>query len=472
MIFHSIDFLIFFLCFVVCYWSMGQRGQCWLLLIGSYLFYGWVHPWFVVLLVASTFADYWFGLWISRAPRHRRLLLILSLSFNLSLLGTFKYAGFFAENFAALCAVFGLQWAPPRISIFLPAGISFYTFQSIGYILDVYRGKREVCTSLLQYANYVAFFPQLVAGPIERSTALLPQLQKKRHLSSEQVLTGSVLIAWGFVQKLVIADNIALIANEVFSIHSPSFWLLWSGVVAFCFQIYADFSAYSDIARGTARLLGIELMMNFNNPYIARSPAEFWRRWHISLNFWFKDYLFKPLLGEHAGPIRLYLCYMAIFGVSGLWHGASWNFVLWGAYHGILMVIFHLAGRSIPERLAQARALLPLRVAFMFALTNIGWLLFREHKVTQILTYLSLDPFAATDVPSSIPRYFFLTVFVYSLPLWAKTYLDYAIPRCPYAVWMWERCAIVLSGCFIILCGALIFLAASPNPSDFIYFQF
>lgn len=472
MIFHSIDFLVFLLGFVACYWSLGQRGQTWLLLIGSYIFYGWIHPWFVTLLVASTFADFFFGLWITRATRRRGLLLFLSLSFNLSLLGTFKYAGFFAENLTTLCGMLGVQWTPPSLSIFLPAGISFYTFQSIGYILDVYRRKREACTSLLHYASYVAFFPQLVAGPIERSTTLLPQLQKERHLTSERLLTGLSLIGWGFVQKLVIADNVALIANEVFSLHSPSFWLLWSGVFAFCIQIYADFSAYSDIARGTARLLGVELMKNFNNPYIARSPAEFWRRWHISLNHWFRDYLFKPILGENAGMLRLYLCYMIIFGVSGLWHGASWNFVLWGAYHGALMVIFHLVGRFMPHHLSQSRALLPLRVAFMFALTNIGWLLFRERKASQILTYLSLDPFAATDVPSSLPKYFFLSVFVYSIPLWIKTYLDYAIPRSKVAGWMWRYLAIPLCVCFLALCGAIIFVAASPNPSDFIYFQF
>ena len=472
MIFHSIDFLIFLLGFVVLYWSMGLRGQSWLLLIGSYIFYGWIHPWFVTLLMASTVADFFFGLWISRAKRNRKVLLILSLSFNLSLLGTFKYAGFFAENVTALCGMLGFTWTPPGISILLPAGISFYTFQSIGYILDVYWGRREACTSLLQYANYVAFFPQLVAGPIERSTALLPQLQRERQLTSEQVLTGVVLIGWGFVQKLVIADNVALIANEVFSIHSPSFWLLWSGVFAFCIQIYADFSAYSDIARGTARLLGVELMRNFDNPYIARSPAEFWRRWHISLNHWFKDYLFKPILGENAGPVRLYLCYMAIFGVSGLWHGASWNFVLWGAYHGIVMVIFHLAGRVVPHKLSQARSLLPLRVAFMFTLTNIGWLLFREHKVSQLLSYISLHPFAATDIPSSVPKYFFLTVLIYSIPLWVKTYLDYSIPRWNFAGVMWKYFAIPLCACFVALCAVIIFFAASPNPSDFIYFQF
>jgi D-alanyl-lipoteichoic acid acyltransferase DltB (MBOAT superfamily) len=460
------------LLFVACYWSLGQRGQSWLLLIGSYIFYGWIHPWFVVLLLASTVADYCFGLLIARTTVRRNFLLILSLSFNLSLLGTFKYAGFFAENFAALCELVGLQWAPPKLSILLPAGISFYTFQSIGYILDVYRGKREACTSLLQYANYVAFFPQLVAGPIERSTSLLPQLEGRRQLTSEQILTGLVLIGWGFVQKLVIADNVALIANEVFSIHAPSFWLLWSGVFAFCIQIYADFSAYSDIARGTARLLGVELMQNFNNPYISRTPSEFWRRWHISLNIWFKDYLFKPLLGENAGPLRLYLCYMVIFGISGLWHGASWNFVLWGVYHGVLMVIFHLCGRYVPKQIAEARALLPLRVAFMFALTNIGWLLFREHKVSQLITYLTLDPFAVTDVPSSVPSYFFLTVFVYSIPLWIKSYLDHAVPGSNFPGRMWQRFALPLCAGFLLMCSALIFFAASPNPSDFIYFQF
>ncbi len=457
---------------MTCYWCLGPRGQAWLLLIGSYIFYGWIHPWFVTLLIASTFADFFFGRWIDKATKRRTLLLVLSVTFNLLLLGTFKYAGFFAENFAALCSMLGINWTPPRLAIFLPAGISFYTFQSIGYIVDVYRRTRAPCTSLMQYANFIAFFPQLVAGPIERSTALLPQLGSKRHLTLEQLQTGLVLIGWGFVQKVVIADNVALIANEAFSIYSPSFWLLWAGVFAFCMQIYADFSAYSDIARGTARLLGVELMKNFDNPYISRSPAEFWRRWHISLNQWFRDYLFKPLLGEKAGFVRLYACYMIVFGVSGLWHGASWNFVLWGLYHGILMVLFHVAGRFTPERVSKSVWLLPLRVTFMFALTNVGWLLFRERSLPQLITYLTLDPFAATKVPASVPKYFFLSVLTYSTPLWLKSFFDYAMPRWSYATKLWARFATPLSLCFALLCVAVVLVAASPDPSDFIYFQF
>jgi D-alanyl-lipoteichoic acid acyltransferase DltB (MBOAT superfamily) len=473
MIFHSIEFLIFLTCFVTLYWCLSERGQSWLLLIGSYIFYGWIHPWFVTLLIASTFMDFYLGQAIARSKDRRKLMLIISLGFNLALLGTFKYASFFADNFSALLSIAGLSWSPPTLSIFLPAGISFYTFQSIGYIIDVYRGSREPCKSLLHYANYIAFFPQLVAGPIERSTALLPQLTQKRQLTLEQVRSGLVLIGWGFIQKLVIADNVALIANEAFSIHYPSFWLVWSGVFAFCIQIYADFSAYSDIARGSAKLLGVELMVNFNNPYIARSPADFWRRWHISLNQWFKDYLFIPLLGpSRAGPLRLYLCFMIVFGISGLWHGASWNFVLWGAYHGTLMVIFHLFSKIVPARISQASALVPLRVAFMFALTNIGWLLFREHKLSQLVMYLTLSPFAETDVPASLPRYFFLSVFIYSLPLWIETWLEHVVPQRETAREIWKRFGTPLSIGFVLASAAFILVAASPNPSDFIYFQF
>lgn len=473
MIFHSIEFLIFLFLFVTLYWSLGHRGQSWLLLVGSYIFYGWIHPWFVLLLIASTFMDYYLGKAIARATARRKMLLVVSIGFNVLLLSTFKYAGFIAENFSAFMGLLGLSWSPPKFSIFLPAGISFYTFQSIGYIIDVYRGSKEPCMSLLHYANYIAFFPQLVAGPIERSTALLPQLTSKRHLTLEQVRTGVVLIAWGFVQKLVIADNVALIANEVFSINEPSFWLLWSGVFAFCIQIYADFSAYSDIARGSAKLLGVELMVNFDNPYIARSPSEFWRRWHISLNKWFKDYLFVPLLGpSRAGPLRLYLCFMIVFGVSGLWHGASWNFVLWGLYHGILMIIFHVFSRIIPSRVSNATLLLPLRIAFMFALTNIGWLLFREHKLSQLLMYLSLSPFDPSPIPPSVAKYFFISVFLYSLPLWLETFLELTVPKWRRAGEVWERFGTPLSFGFAIVSAILILFAASPNPSDFIYFQF
>ncbi|MBA2585412.1 MAG: MBOAT family protein, partial [Chthoniobacterales bacterium] len=338
MSFHSLLYLLFFAVVLSIYWALPRRGQNLLLVAASYLFYGWQHPWFLLPLWASTLVDYACALGIERSPPWRKVFLCVSIGASVALLATFKYAGFAIENVNALLAQFQAEPWHATMRLVLPAGLSFYTFQSIGYVVDVYAGRVRAVRYLPDYALYVSFFPQLVAGPIERAGHMLPQYRSTRVFDATAWQQGLSLMLWGFFKKLVIADNVALVANKVFALSQPTFPVLWAGVLAFAVQIYADFSGYTDIARGSARLLGIELMRNFNHPYLATSPADFWRRWHISLSTWLRDFIYIPLGGSRRGAARAALNLMLTFSLSGLWHGASWNYVLWGVYWGLLIV--------------------------------------------------------------------------------------------------------------------------------------
>jgi D-alanyl-lipoteichoic acid acyltransferase DltB (MBOAT superfamily) len=328
-IFHSLDFFAFFLITLAAYWLLPLRAQNVLLFVASYVFYGWVHPWWPVLLFATTFIDYWAARGIVESPARKKLWLWLSIGSNLGLLGFYKYFDFFVDNVAAAGAAIG--WNVPHVAlrVALPAGISFYTFQSMSYTIDVYRGHAPARTRFIDVAAFVSFFPHLVAGPIMRATNLLPQFEQERKFEPAAARDAALLIVWGLFKKLVIADNVGVIANKVFSLQSPEFFVLWAGVFAFAIQIYADFSAYTDIARGVAKWYGFDLIKNFERPYLATGPADFWHRWNISLSTWFRDYVYIPLGGSRRGPARHVANLMITFVVSGLWHGASWNYVLW-----------------------------------------------------------------------------------------------------------------------------------------------
>jgi D-alanyl-lipoteichoic acid acyltransferase DltB (MBOAT superfamily) len=304
LIFHSVDFLVFFVAVTAIYWLLPHRGQNLLLLVTSYFFYGYVHPWFLLLIATSTVIDYCAARGMEAWPRHRRQFMALSVISNFGMLGLFKYFNFFAENVAAVLHAAGLSVSGPVLRIVLPVGISFYTFQAMSYTIDVYCGELRARRSLLDLAVFISFFPHLVAGPIQRATYLLPQVESNRRFSVEQARSGFMLICWGFLKKLVIADNVGVLANKVFALADPTFYLLWAGVFAFAIQIYADFSAYTDIARGTSRWLGFELTENFRHPYLARSPADFWSRWNISLATWFRDYVYIPLGGSARRALR------------------------------------------------------------------------------------------------------------------------------------------------------------------------
>jgi alginate O-acetyltransferase complex protein AlgI len=469
-IFHSLDFVVFFAVVVAAYWRLPHRGQNALIVAASYLFYGYVHVWFVALVAATTVLDYWAGRLMTDRPAQRKLFLGLSLAGNLGMLGFFKYFNFFADNVHAALAVFGLDVPRPLLHVMLPVGVSFYTFQELSYTIDVYRGRIAARRDFLTFAAFVCFFPQLVAGPIERASRLLPEMERHRCFTWEQARSGSVLIIWGYFKKLVIADNVGVIANKVFALADPSFPILWAGVFAFAIQIYADFSAYSDIARGTARWLGIDLMINFDHPYFARGPADFWRRWHISLSSWFRDYVYIPLGGSRAGGGKTVRNLMATFLLSGLWHGASWNYVLWGGYHGLLLITERVLRPVLPER----GLAVPIRIALMFALTTVGWLFFRETETAALFRDLRLAPSAASGLDWRVGGFLFLTSAVYSVPIWVHgAWAEWELRRPASAADTGptrHRLALEAMTCAILVATILVF--RSRTSLDFIYFQF
>jgi D-alanyl-lipoteichoic acid acyltransferase DltB (MBOAT superfamily) len=475
MTFHSFAFVIFFPTVLAVYWLLPHRAQNALLLAASYVFYGFVHPWFVAIMLVSTTVDFWAGRRMEDAPAHKKRYLLASLAVNLGMLGFFKYFNFFIENVRALLASIGIHAAPPTLEIVLPAGISFYTFQALSYTLDIYRGEMRARRNPIDFALFVAFFPHLVAGPIMRAQNLLKQVEQPRAFSIEAARSGTVLVAWGYVKKLVVADNVAIIAGRIFGHQDPSFELLWTGVLAFGVQIYADFSAYSDIARGVARWFGFELIINFNHPYIAHSPTDFWRRWHISLSTWFRDYVYVPLGGSRVPSPQREANVLATFLLSGFWHGASWNFVLWGMYHGVLLVITRGIGSALrlPERWPGPLGL--LQIALTFVLMMGGWLFFRETNPQFLFRFLTLVPWETTPHEREIAFYLFVSTMTWSIPLllddamalWRErtVYWRPAVAWHPVSRLAAEALAV---GAFF----TLVLVLRSRVSFDFIYFQF
>ena len=475
MIFHSLDFIAFFVGVAALYWRLPYRAQNALLLVASYVFYGYIHHWFLVLIATSTVIDYAAARGIEDRPRWRKPLLWASLTANLGMLAFFKYFNFFADNVHGVLASMGWSMNLPMLRILLPAGISFYTFQAMSYTIDVYRGHTHARRSLLDVATFISFFPHLVAGPIMRAGTLLTQVERPRRFDTAAAYSGSIKICWGFFKKLVIADNVGIVANKVFALSDPSFPILWVGVFAFAMQIYADFSAYIDIARGTARWLGFELTENFDHPYMARSPQDFWRRWNITLSIWFRDYVYIPLGGSQTRGWRWARNVLATFLLSGLWHGASWNYVLWGLYHGLLLLAsranFQLRNSQLPSEDAEERRLLrALRIAGMFVLTMFGWLLFRETDLSMLVRHLSLSPFRAPALDWQIARYLFLLTLAYSWPLWVNDLFLQLRSETRQVQTGWVRVALQGTACGLAF--AAILVLRSRTSLDFIYFQF
>jgi alginate O-acetyltransferase complex protein AlgI len=495
-IFHSLDFVGFFVLVTGLYWLLPLRAQNVLLLVASYAFYGWVHPWFLILIAISTVMDYALALAIEARPDRRRTLLWVSIGSNLGMLAFFKYFNFFIENIHAVLVAVGWEVSLPVLRVVLPVGISFYTFQSLSYTIDVYRGGLKARRSLLDFAVFVSLFPQLVAGPIVRAAYLLPQVEQERRFSIDAARSGLLKIVWGFFKKLVIADNVGVVANKVFALSDPTFPILWAGVFAFAIQIYADFSAYTDIARGVSRWLGFELPENFDHPYFARSPSDFWRRWHISLSTWFRDYVYVPLGGSRLGEWLWVRNILVTFLLSGFWHGASWNYVLWGAYHGLLLIATRAHAMMKPIRVPagvraqapgdspgpwpQLRRLRPLLVTAqtlgMFALTLVGWLIFRETELAALTRDLTLSPWGVPALDWQAARYLFVLTFIYSLPLWihglwVEVSRDASGRRPDEAVGAsWAGVALQGIACGAAFAAILIF--RSTTSLDFIYFQF
>jgi len=474
MIFHSIDYLLFFTGVICVYWTLNLRLQNILLLLASYFFYGYVHAWYCLLIATTTVVDYCCARAITSRPDRKRFFLTISLATNFSILCAFKYFGFFVDNIIAAMELFGLDISGPLWKVLLPVGISFYTFQSASYVIDVYRGKVQARREILDYALFVAFFPQLVAGPIERAGRLLKALETPRRFNPDRLRSGIFLMLWGFFKKLVIADNVATISNKALSLEDPSFPIVWGGVFAFCIQIYADFSAYTDIARGTARTLGIDICRNFNHPYIARNPVDFWKRWHISLSTWFRDYVYIPLGGNRCSEPRIMMNIMLTFLLSGLWHGANWNFIIWGAYHGILLVIWRLVSKNRP-RITNPPSLAGRlgQWIVMFLLVNLGWLIFREQNPSYLWRYITNSPFGVSSEEWQIGAYFFAYSAILALPLAIHCWTDQWCTgnehwKSRQQKWKWVIAQSSLAGILLIA----ILLLKSENSTEFIYFQF
>lgn len=400
MLFNSIDFAVFLPIVFVLYWLVNNQNlkvQNALTLVASYIFYGWWDWRFLSLIMFSSCVDYFVGLGLSNTDekRKRKLLLLASILVNLGFLGIFKYYNFFLENFAGAFSFFGRSINPRGLNIILPVGISFYTFQTLSYTIDVYKRKLEPTRDIIAFFAFVGFFPQLVAGPIERATNLLPQFYYKRTFKYNEAVDGVRQMLWGLFKKIVIADNCAVYANMVFNNsddYSGSTLLL--GAFFFAFQIYGDFSGYSDIAIGTSRLFGFSLMRNFAFPYFSRDIAEFWRRWHISLSTWFRDYVYIPLGGSRGGIWMKIRNTFVIFLVSGFWHGANWTFVAWGFINAccFLPLMLFKQNRKNTDTAAEGK-LLPnikelLQIGATFALTLLAWVFFRATTISQATEYV------------------------------------------------------------------------------------
>lgn len=394
MLFNSVEFLIFFPVVVTLYFLCPQRYRWVLLLAASYLFYAAWRFDYVLLLLFSTVVDFYAARAMGQVSeqRVRRKYLVLSLVVNLGLLFIFKYFNFFNDSVAGLFSLFHIEYQWGGLDVLLPVGISFYTFQSLSYIFDVYRGKLAPEQHLGIFALYVAFFPQLVAGPIERATHMLPQFHFQQFFNEARVNSGLRLMLWGMFKKVVIADRLAVYVNQVYN-HPTDYsgWPLLLATYFFAFQIYCDFSGYSDLAIGAARVLGFDLMENFRQPYVAHSVAGFWRRWHISLSTWFRDYLYIPLGGNRVTPWRWYLNLTIVFLVSGLWHGAKWTFVVWGALHAFYILMEIWLGRAALWGLRRAgrdrQSLLPdwLKIVLTFHLILFSWIFFRANSLSDAL---------------------------------------------------------------------------------------
>ena len=459
--FNTLEFLLFLPAVLALHWALPHRLRWALLLASSWLFYFWWEPMAGLLLVAVTAATWLCGLGAARErpPAVRRACLAMALGACLGCLGVFKYAGFFA----------GLIHGGPAWRLLLPVGISFYTFQALSYVLDVYRGRTAPEGHFGYYALFISFFPQLVAGPIERSGRLLPQLRRERTLSREQLSAGGWLLLTGYFKKAAIADGLAPLVDAVYAAPGQAGGPeIIAATALFGLQIYCDFSGYSDIARGSAGLLGVELMENFQAPYAARSIREFWRRWHISLTAWFTDYVYIPLGGSRRGLPRRCFNIMAVFLLSGLWHGADWTFVAWGGIHGIYQVCGVLAARRTGGRTPQGRGTGLLRCAATFSLVTFAWLFFRAQSMADawlLLSRLGTGWGAAQGPLLSMARQ-----LPFVLPALACLHFLHRLPSRPPAP-LGPR---VLTVSALLLCIALGWWTSlsGGGGNAFIYFQF
>jgi len=498
MLFNSVEFLVFLPLVLVVYYSLSVRAQNLWLLAASWFFYGWWDYRFLTLLALSTVVDFYCGRGIRRgqSQRAKKILLVCSVATNLSILGFFKYFNFFADSAVDLLHLLGFSASPVVLQILLPMGISFYTFQTMAYTIDIYRDKQEPADSFINFALYVGYFPQLVAGPIERASRLLPQLESKRTVDAGKISEGVILILIGFFKKVAIADVIAPVVDQIFSdpgSHGAGTLVL--GVYLFAVQIYCDFSGYTDIARGVSGLVGVDLMVNFQHPYFATSITDFWRRWHISLSSWLRDYLYIPLGGNRHGKLNTYRNLMLTMLLGGLWHGASWNFVIWGALHGVYLSIDKLVNSArqngalrgslagVKERLASASVVKQagfggafrsrsggvLRGLFTFHLVCLTWIFFRADSFDTTMTYLDGLTRLGAALPFALDPWSFLRILPPVVVLVFVEVMQYRkSDHTFFRAWpVWKQAALYL---VVLLC--IFTFGAFDEEVPFIYFQF
>lgn len=483
MLFNSFEFFVFLPIVFLLYWFVFKplRWQNLLVVAVSYLFYGWWDWRFLILIALTTFCSYASGILLEKCKTNRltqKWISASNIALNLLILCIFKYYNFFGENLQALFQAFGLQLDWVTLDILLPVGISFYTFQALSYTIDVYQHKLKPTHDIVAFFAFISFFPQLVAGPIERATNLLPQFLKTRKFDYAQATDGMRQILWGLFKKMVVADNCASVVNDIFGNYQEMNGIvLFFGAFAFTFQIYGDFSGYSDIAIGVAKLFGIKLMKNFSFPYLSRDIAEFWRRWHISLTTWFRDYIYIPLGGSRCGKWKWFRNTLIIFLVSGLWHGAQWTFVCWGLFHAILFLPLMLLGKN-RKNLAKieinkegiaaiSKNAFSIFITFILVLT--GWVIFRAENVGEAFFYIiRMYNFADWDfallIPGSTQKILTYVIVLLSIIfLWLGDAIAYKKEDPFLRLKGWK---------LMILAISIVFFAAYKNSLDFIYFQF
>jgi alginate O-acetyltransferase complex protein AlgI len=477
MLFNSIEFAVFLPLVFFIYWFIVNRNLKWqnhFLLAASYFFYGWWDVRFLALLFFSSTVDFWVAYYLDRTEikRNRKILLALTLVSNLSILGFFKYFNFFVDSFASLLGLLHIHASVPTLRIILPVGISFYTFQSISYVIDVYRKQTKPSNDYFTFITFVSFFPQLVAGPIERSRHMLPQFERPRQFNNDYAVAGLRFILYGLLKKVVIADNLAKFVDVVYN--NPGNYTGISAAVAtlfFSIQIYCDFSGYSDIAVGTARLLGFELMQNFRTPYFSTSIREFWQRWHISLSTWFRDYLYIPLGGNRVREGRKYYNLFITFLVSGLWHGANFTFVIWGLIHGLTLII---------EEFINTRVKLSVPIFFKWLLTfsivTLAWAFFRAKTLQDAATILS-----SLNGNWSLASLAALFIQVYHSPIFITTMVgiiflfflaERQIKENDASVLFSFRSPAVRLAVYYLLIITITFVGLNDSAPNFIYFKF
>lgn len=484
MLFNSIDFAIFLPVVFILYWFLTNRNlklQNFLIVAASYFFYGWWDWRFLSLILFSTIVDYLVGLGLlsNNNKAKRKALLLTSIFINLGFLAFFKYYNFFLDNFIAAFSLFGTEIKANSLNIILPAGISFYTFQTLSYSIDVYKRKLEPTKDFIAFSAFVSFFPQLVAGPIERANHLLPQFYTKRTFDYAKSVDGLRQILWGLFKKVVIADNCAEFANIIFNSSADySGSTLVLGALFFTCQIYGDFSGYSDIAIGTSRLFGFDLMQNFNFPYFSRDIAEFWRRWHISLSTWFRDYLYIPLGGSRGQTLKKVRNTFIVFLVSGFWHGANWTFIVWGALNALYImpsIIFNTHRNNLnivaPGRICPSLKD-ALSIIITFSLTVFAWIFFRaenlQHAFSYIGTIFSKSLLTApyfSEIRATLPIIFFIVLF-FSIE-WLQREHKHALQFLGKG---WLRVFRYLF--YTVLIMVIYYFAVNSQGKQFIYFQF